>query len=564
MRAFTRWIGMIVFVAVIVNGRGDAHAQAIPTETPTPDAGSTPTPIPSLITPTVTADAGSTPTPIPTGMTETPTITASPTSDGMVTLPATRSPTQTPTRDGDIAIYQEVEALFPQAIRFVIAVTPPIIEIESARLTVTFDGRPPQTREVDLESESFVGDPYTALSVIWLFTPETVPPLFSLVSYAWEVRASDGRYSDAAGTYRFQDERLTWMRFGDDRMRMAVGAGEAVSSGVFGVVRQAFDALGRAGAVTRPYSWLIYDGVMPGCARDSLGEPIAVNAGDIAIPCDPTLAARLYAEYDLLQRPPDVALDDAIIEAMVQDSFAAAWAESRPPVWFQEGIAQYFHVAKKGDPLATAREAISNNGLYTLDAMESAPPDDPARRRVWRAQSYGMIVYLVERIGRDGVYALAGTRAPFAGTLEAALGESAEGLALVWSRWIETRAADDAYGVSPYIALTPTPSQTWTPSWTPTPTPTLTPSITLSPTVTGYLSPTPRPTNTPSDTPDAPTATPSVTPRPPGSLPTVTPIPPPTVASALADPTIQSGVLIVLIVILLILVIAVLRVGNKS
>jgi len=44
----------------------------------------------------------------------------------------------------------------------------------------------------------------------------------------------------------------------------------------------------------------------------------------------------------------------------------------------------------------------------------------------------------------------------------------------------------------------------------------------------------------------------------------VTPLPPPTVAGALAEPSVQSAVLIGLIGILILLVIAVWRVGNKS
>ncbi|MDZ4766472.1 MAG: hypothetical protein SGI73_18185 [Chloroflexota bacterium] len=537
-----------------------AQSEISDTLTPTVDVDTTP----SATAPAISLTPSMTLTP---SRTLTPSDTPSPTNDGIVTLQPSRTPTLTPTREGDILIYQEVEVIFPQAIRFIIAITPPLFEIESARLTVMFEGREPETVAVDLETAAFVGDPYSALNYFWDFTTETVPPVFSTLRYAWDVRASDDRYTQVEGVHTFQDERLIWARVGDDAIQMAIGASDPTPVGVFGLIRQAFDGLERVTGETRRYNWLIYDGIAPGCARGDSGLPVASNRrGDLSIPCNPAVALQVYngQGYDVLRRPPELALDDALIEYMTRDFFASAWSVSRPPQWFINGMAQFFRVNQKDDQLVIGRTAADSNALFTLDALRTAPPNDPERRRVWRAQSYGIILYLLNRIGVESLYALALTDAPFETALEAALGEPTDALVIAWSGWLNTSAADSAYGVNPYIPPTLMPSSTPTPSptWTVTPSPT--PTATLSPTVTGYLSLTPRPTNTPSDTPDAPTLTPSVTPRSPGSLPTVTPLPPPTVAGALAEPSVQSAVLIGLIGILILLVIAVWRVGNKS
>jgi hypothetical protein len=461
-------------------------------------------------------------------------------------------------------IYHAAEVLFPQAIQLEIAVDRPLFELESATLTLMIAGQQTDERRLDLESDAFVVFPYSALRYIWDFTTETVPPLFSIVRYVWDVAALDGTRVEVEGSFTFQDERLVWSRQGSGRVRMALGALTPLPSGIQAIVLEAHARLEAITGQERAYNWLVYDSIVqPGCAQDENGLPFAFNRrGDGGVPCDPALALQVYNAqgYTVLRRPPELAWDDALIEYMVRDFYAQAWSVSRPPQWFVDGFAQLFHVAPKEDTYLIGRTAVANGDAFDAAAMTSPPPDDPDRRAVWRAQSAGMVRYLIAQIGLDGVYRLAATRDPFEQAYESAIGMPAEGAAVEWGRWILTSAAPAAYGVTPYQPPTPTPSptrtpsQTWTvtytPSITPTPTPTLTPSRTRIPSVT------------PTPTLDLPTATPTVTPRPPGSLPTVTPIPPPSVAQALSDPGVQSAVLIVLMIILSALVIAAWRLGK--
>jgi hypothetical protein len=471
---------------------------------------------------------------------------------------------ETPEAERAFLLYHKAEVLFPQAFQLEIAVDRPLSELESAALTVYIEGQPPAERALDLEADAFVVFPYSALRYIWDFAAETAPPLFSIVRYTWEVTALDGTRLEVEGDFTVQDERLSWARLGSGRVRMALGALTPPPVGILSIVLEAHARLETVTGQERAYNWLVYDSVVqPGCAQDEDGLPYAFNRrGDFGVPCDTALALQLYNAqgYTVLRRPPELAWDDALIEYMVRDFYAQQWSVSRPPQWFADGFAQLFHVVPKQDDYLIGRTAALSGDTFDDAAMSAPPPDDPDRRVLWRAQSAGMIRYLIDQIGLDGVYRLAAARDPFDQAYESALGTPSEGAAVAWTRWVLTSAAPYAYGVTPYQPPTPTPrptltpSHTWTatytPSITPTPTPTLTPSRTRIPTVT------------PTATPDLPTATPTVTPRPPGSLPTVTPIPPPTLAQALADPSVQSAALIVLMIILIALIAAAWRLGK--
>jgi hypothetical protein len=157
----------------------------------------------------------------------------------------------------------------------------------------------------------------------------------------------------------------------------------------------------------------------------------------------------------------------------------------------------------------------------------AAVPNDSVD--VWRAQSYGMVLYIASQIGVPELFDLAGdlgAAETFEAAYQSAVGRPLTTLLVELERWIFTDNAATAFIYTPYLASTPTPTSTssHTPfpaTSTPLPTETLPPTATV--TVTGVLSSTPLPTRT--LTPTELPSTPSVTPRPAGSLNTATPAP---------------------------------------
>ncbi len=196
------------------------------------------------------------------------------------------------------------------------------------------------------------------------------------------------------------------------------------------------------------------------------------------------------------------------------------------PLWFRRGLALFTLPTNKLNMLEPAQRASRSNSLFTLDEMNAEPTQDA---ELWRAQSYGMVLYIAQQAGVQGLFELA--RNPgesFADTYQRAMGQPLSNLISSWQRWLFTSSAEAAYAYFPQLATTPTPSFTPTPTQprpTATPTATNTPTITPSVTNTGIperILPTLTPTRTPTDAPA------SVTPRPAGSLRTPTPTPTPT------------------------------------
>jgi hypothetical protein len=485
---------------------------------------------------------------------------------------ATAEVTPEATREirADFLLRVDAEAIFPLGVRFAVDLDLFADEIERVTLTVELPNADIQRFRMDIDEDNYIVFPYTGLHHFMLFDRETAPPFFSDIFYTWEATSILGSTVERRERVVFADQQVVWTNLRDDPLRLNIGAAFGVTppAGVLPIVRQAFDALERDTGETRAYNWLLYDLDVPiGCQRgaDNASVLLAPRSA-FSIPCNAALIDQILSDqgYTIVSHSsaPDLALDDLLIAAMVRDFYGANWEERGVPVWFVEGFTQFYAVNPKADNRALARELLTNNNAFTLDELQLLPADTD-QLRPWRAQSHSLIIYIVDRVGIAGLRALAADDQPFAESYQAIMGDAPANLLRAWQRWLPGSAADRAYNSSPYLAPTRTPSLTRTPShtWTPTPTATSTPSIT--PTVTGFLSPTPVATVTNTPTPDGPTATPSVTPRPPGSLPTVTPAPPPTIAESLAQPGVQSLILIGLIVILLVLVIAAWRIGRQ-
>ncbi len=250
---------------------------------------------------------------------------------------------------------------------------------------------------------------------------------------------------------------------------------------------------------------------------DASGAPIVQAQGvvrSVTLPCDAAKSQTLHAAsgYTIVQvdyLTYNAALE-AVSRALLDRLYAPLWGEATVPDWFRYGLGVFYAPTDKSVYLDEVQRAARTGGLL-LDYAQ--PPADPIKRAIWQAQSYGLVLYMAEQIGVDGLFDLAaslGTR-----TLESAYRAAADaplaGVFPAWRDWIFSQAARTAYTFNPYLDVTPTPTATLSPTPFPsTPTRTFTPTFTpsITPTVTGVLSPTARPSDTPSAT-----LTPTFTPR---------------------------------------------------
>jgi hypothetical protein len=281
---------------------------------------------------------------------------------------------------------------------------------------------------------------------------------------------------------------------------------------------------------------VFYDRALPANpCQGSADAPFASGTTLVVqLPCDSEAPANtIYAPngYTLVELPSisEGSVRDYVIAQLFDQWHAALWDGVEVPAWFREGLRTFYRFGGKPTEYQTVLNAARTGGLLrTLDII----PAGDAGRTLWAAQSYGLVLYMAEQVGVDGLFAVAralGEGQSLAEAYAMAGGDALAGLSTAWANWLFTPMAASAYGYSPYLPTTPTPTQppTLTPTITRTFTPSRTPTIT--PSITGIVSPTPGPSRTPT-----PTLTPSLTLRAPGSLPipTQTTTPDPTAAAS--------------------------------
>jgi hypothetical protein len=124
-------------------------------------------------------------------------------------------------------------------------------------------------------------------------------------------------------------------------------------------------------------------------------------------------------------------------------------------------LAEFYLPTLRTSLLETARRASRNNLLFTLDEMNTLPDE---QLELWRAQSYGMVLYIAQQIGVQNLFELARDSATFTTAYETAMGQPLTRLTGNWERWIFTNAAENAYAYNPHMAVTATPTMTPTPT----------------------------------------------------------------------------------------------------
>ncbi len=468
-------------------------------------------------------------------------------------------------------LYAEVEWVTLTTLRSEIAFNlPSLDEVESGLLIITQPGWSASPQQIPVEVQEFA-EPETLEQEfihLWEVAPDSPPDLFEDVTVTWRFNLTDGTDVELPFELTYADSRVRWntVELVPDRVLLQVPAGRYSSADLLNSLSPVIDLLAENTGQTPQLQAVIFDPrlTLDPCTTNADGDSVAVvQQSDTEVPCEADAIRELYinAGYSFLELPSaDLTTTlTAVTSDLFRQSYEPLWDDAGDdiPAWFRAGLERYYWPIAKIDQLTISQQALRSGGVIRDMSLEPSA----ASREIWLAQSYGMVLYIAEQVGVDGLFELAervSDGEDFETAYEDVTDGALSGLIPAWSNWALTRPAQNAYTFYPYLPPTPTATATYTrtPTATATPTITLTPSLT--PSVTGELSPTPSDTPPPSRTPtDTPTATLTVTPRSMESLFTPTPVPPdPAVENATSFFSALSLGLIVLGVVLIISVLA--------
>lgn len=467
-------------------------------------------------------------------------------------------------QDQSLVLSHSAEIIFPQAIRFSLNLTVFAAQVDKLQLVIhpdspneiSFDVNPATAAIIFEEGES-------RMRFDWLFTTDQAPVWDDVIDYRWSLMLNDGRSAAVEDQFVFTDPREDWMNYTDARGHYGLSVPRRLNRDVIDFA-SIYDRISENSGATHHLAWIIYPSELePGCQRatDNNGDvhftAVGVSTG-YTLDCDPASFDWTTSGWQVLQLKAGERLEDLIVNKLVELYYVPSWENKAVPDWFRYGLAQLYAPSAKSLLLSTTRQTIRTGQPLSPRAM--ATRQDSLE---WQAQSYGMVAYLVDQLGVIGVFRLANriASAPdFETAYQETVGQNLDTLIPTYQRWIFSRNAETAFGVTPYQPPTGTPTPTDTPTWTPTFTPSVTPTITPTPTVTGEITRTKAPTVTPVPlTPRPPTNTP----RSPGSLQTPTPVPVSVAPSVLEQPTIRISVIAVLVVVLILLIALLIRSGGR-
>ena len=432
-------------------------------------------------------------------------------------------------------------SLFPQGIYFQLQVDlPSDLTVESLNLLIQPLDQPATRLSIPLENnvEVSVSEGFVFANVVWDVT-DNPPPLFDSINYTWEVQLSDGTEVDETTQMIFVDQRVEWDIAHSESIPLKV----AIASGG-GSANRAVEEFQLMHALlenylgelsTPPFNFAYYRETFgEGCTQNAEGlNRILLNELAIELPCEPAQAYALYraSNFESVALSPFgySAIQTHLTEQLIERAYAPYWAGQSVPSWFRYGLTELVNPAVEPTFLGDLLEATRTEQLFTLDEMNRRLLKDDPRYDLWRAQSFGLVVYLAEQYGLEALFELSRTIAnyeSFEVAYQTIIGESLQSLLPTWELWILTPNVPTTFRVNFYLSATATPTSTATATDIP-PSPTATFTSTATATATATLpSAVLRLTVSPTDTPIPATAT--VTPRPASAIFTATPSSTPT------------------------------------
>lgn len=465
------------------------------------------------------------------------------TSESSPTMTATPGPSPTPTPSvSPVILAWSEEMFFPQAAAFEIAIALPLDQIRVITLIIEVTGQSPRAIPMnELFRSASADEENTEIEHIWNITAADALPISTIVTYHWDITTADGEFISVPGAVDYNAHGINWTIDEDaDNQLSFLYPADMINMGSFrNNLENVYDLLETHTGQNPRYRFALHNRQVPldPCQPNNTGDLVITGHYGSELPCGnpimPQLVSNLgYTPFELDSVTASGAFRE-LIQHFVDTSYGPVWAGRDIPDWFKAGLVQVYLPGDKIYFLEPLRDAARNRNLWTVTEMSGLTESTVTDQRLWEAQSFGMVAYMANQIGIEGLFEFArtaGINESFDTSYQEAVQQPIEALLPNFNNWIFSTAAATDFGLRLYAG--PTPFSTWTSTPTPFPpsptaTATNTPTITPTATATGFLSATPLPTLTPTITltPEPPT----ITPRPAGfqvSTPTATPMPP--------------------------------------
>jgi hypothetical protein len=424
------------------------------------------------------------------------------------------------------------EMMFPVGVRSDVRVHANPDQIKLAQLHVFI---PNTTFSTTLEATALNGeilpdtDTVSFINLAWTIDPSLAPPLFTTLTYEWNVELTNGRKAALSGLITFADIRFiaapyqttAWCTIPADPLTLYTSNKGLAVSWAIPQFRTTQNKLQEdLGITSKAINVAVYDSTTTFCQPDP-DHPGETNIRSVLVnfsmPCKPEQADLLYRSqgYQLVYADPSAFIfRDQLLEILATQAYSDYWGSAGLPPWLRSGVPGLYGLLARVDALQTVKNAATTGNLLPLSALNDAAPSDPDGRKTWEAESYLFAKYLGLHYGREAFITFVKdiAKTPFDDAFKTLTNSTPERVFADWQSWIATDDAASAVNISFYDAATLTPTLTETPFPTPIP-------------------PSPLPTDTPFPTltPIPPTAT--LTPIPAGIFATWTPVAPKTNAN---------------------------------
>jgi len=298
-------------------------------------------------------------------------------------------------QDEITVISSSTSSMFPNGITFNVEVESDVritdidLKYRIKRLSVV-----PVSYRVDVD---FTPGERVSASWTWNMLETGGLPPGTEVEYWWLIEDASGHRSETSpASIKFDDLRYDWNSLTSDQVTLYWHQGDqSFAQELMDAAHGALQRLTNDTGVSLEQPVAIYVYASPEELRGALVFPYEWTGG-IAF-CDFSTIAIGIAPYDLGwgKRATAHELAHMVVHQAVFGPFGDI------PVWLDEGLAVYTEGELRSDFRSHLDEAISEDELISVRSLASSFPTDPDEARLSYAESYSLVVFLLDNYGQD-------------------------------------------------------------------------------------------------------------------------------------------------------------------